>query len=303
MGNAFREVPDLLRYHRTWTERFAEHDVRNVFATALADLESVGFTDLAGRRVLDVGCGPRYGFALQCAAEGARVTAVDTRDVRPGFLPIVAWRTLVHDGPRVASKTLLRRVVFDRAYFGALERAAGRRLRHLSRGIRFVVADGADAAYPLPGDSFELIAAIAVVEHLHDVAAFAREVRRLLVPGGLFYAIIHNYYSLSGGHSPDWAYPDERPSERVPAWDHLRERRFVPSVYLNKLRPDQYRAALADELSVLAFEGRGIDHRSERPEGERFLTEDVARELGSYPRELLLTRSWCAICAREETDD
>jgi len=302
MDNRLREIPDLLKYHREWTERFAEHDVRNVFGTALADLETVGLADLAEKRVLDVGCGPRYGFALQCAARGARVTAVDTRDVRPAFLPMALWRAFAHDGPRVASKTLLRRVVFDRAYYSGLERAAGTRLRHLVRDIDFIVASGGAGGYNLPGESFELIAAIAVLEHIPDLAAFAGEVRRLLVPGGLFYAIIHNYYSLSGGHSPDWAFPDERPSERVPPWDHLRERRFVPSVYLNELRPDEYRATLARELNVLAFEGRGIDHRPGRPEGERFLTGDVAHELRSYPRDLLLTRSWCAICQRAEAD-
>ena len=62
-------------------------------------------------------------------------------------------------------------------------------------------------------------------------------------------------------------------------------------------------AALADELDVLVFEGRGIDHRPDELEGERFLVSDVAQELCSYPQELLLTRSWCAICRRGRADE
>jgi hypothetical protein len=33
-------------------------------------------------------------------------------------------------------------------------------------------------------------------------------------------------------------------------------------------------------------------------EGERFLTKEISGELSAYPRELLLTRSWCIICQK-----
>jgi len=137
-----------------------------------------------------------------------------------------------------------------------------------------------------------------VLEHVADVPGFAREIARILAPGGLFYGIIHNFYSLSGGHNPDWAYADERPSTRVPPWDHLRENLHPAFVHLNGLAPDAYRSALGETLEVLLFEGRDINHDAPGIEGERFLTPDIASELVAYPRDLLLTRSWCVIARK-----
>jgi SAM-dependent methyltransferase len=271
--------------------------VRNFFEKALRDLEAVGFVDLKGARVLDLGCGQTFPFALQCAVAGAEVTALDTEYVGADALPLALWKVVRHDGLKRSLKTGVRRLLFDRAYYRKLEAAAGRELRSRASKIRFVSADTQGFSYPLPEGGFDLVAANAVLEHVKDVGSTAAEVKRLLAPGGTFYAIIHNFYSLSGGHHPDWAYPDESPSQRVPPWDHLRENRFPAFVHLNRCRPEEYRAALGEHLDVLMFEGRGIDH-DPGFEGETLLTEELARELAAYPRELLLTRCWCAICRK-----
>jgi len=239
-----------------------------------------------------------FAFALQCAADGARVTALDTAYVRPDALPLAFARTLTRGGAKQAVKSATRRVLFGRRYYDALEREAGRPLRRRARDITFVQADAAAAGYPLATGSFDLVASNAVLEHVSDVPAFAREVARILAPGGWFYAIVHNFYSLSGGHHPDWAYADERPSGRVPPWDHLRENRHPPFVHLNRLRPEEYRAALGGALDVVLFEGRGINHDAPASEGERFLTPEIAAELSAYPRDLLLTRLWCVVARR-----
>jgi SAM-dependent methyltransferase len=293
-----REIRELLAYHGAWTERFAWHDVHNVYGRCRADLAQAGLGDVAGRRVLDLGCGPMFAFALQCAADGARVTALDTAYVRPDPLPLFLARTLARGGAKQAAKSAARRVLFSKRYYDALEREAGRPLRRRAREIAFVQTEAASAGYPLDAGSFDLVASNAVLEHVADVPAFAREVARILAPGGWFYAIVHNFYSLSGGHHPDWAYADERPSEHVPPWDHLRENRHPPFVYLNRLRPEEYRSALAGALDVVLFEGRGINHDVPAREGETFLTREVAAELAAYPRDLLLTRLWCVIARR-----
>jgi hypothetical protein len=129
-----------------------------------------------------------------------------------------------------------------------------------------------------------------VVEHVVDVVGFAAEIKRLLLPGGYSYGIIHNFYSLSGGHNLEWAYPDECPSLKVPLWDHLRESGFPSWAYLNRLKPEEYLNAFSRELEIILFEGRDINHNPGGLEGELLLTPELCAELAAYPRELLLTR-------------
>jgi SAM-dependent methyltransferase len=293
-----REARELLVYHAGSTTRFAEHDVHNVFGKAMRDLRSAGFGALAGKSVLDLGCGQRFAFALQCAAAGARVTALDTDYVRPDALPIALCRIARQNGVKRAVKSAVRRVLWDGRYYAALERSAGKPLRPFRSRIEFAVADPTGAHFPLPSGSFDLIASNAVLEHVTDVPGFAAEVARLLRPGGYFHAIIHNFYSLSGGHNLDWAFPDEHAPTDVPPWDHLRANRFPAWTTLNRLRPEQYRDAFAEHLEIVDFSGAGVDHDLGRPEGGRFLTTEVAAELASYPRDLLLTRLWRMICKK-----
>ena len=110
--------------------------------------------------------------------------------------------------------------------------------------------------------------------------------------------MIHNYYSISGGHNLEWAYPDTHPAPGVVPWDHLRSDQFPSHIYLNKLKPEDYKAAAAASLEVLLFESRDINHDAEGQEGEKFLTPEVRAELLQYPRELLLSRSYCIICKK-----
>lgn len=293
-----REIRELFSYHSKSTTRFAEHDVHNVFEKTIRALKQFGFNEIRGKRVLDLGCGQRYPFALQCAAAGAEVTALDLNYIKPDFLPLAFYRTIKHNGVKRAVKSLLRRALWDDKYYQALETSATRPLRSHQSKINFIVSDPTSANYPLPPCSFDLIASNAVLEHVIDVPKFAIEVARLLDSAGYFYAIIHNFYSLSGGHNLEWAFPHEYPSSNVPPWDHLRENRFPAWTYLNRCTPEQFKNTFARHLQILFFEGVGINHDSGELEGEHFLTPEIAAELKSYPRDLLLTRSWCMICKK-----
>jgi SAM-dependent methyltransferase len=160
------------------------------------------------------------------------------------------------------------------------------------------VADPQAASYPISSDEYDLIVSNAVLEHVYDVEKYFREVSRVLKKGGLSYGLVHNYYSISGGHNLEWAYPDTKPSTGVQPWDHLRGNQFPTHTYLNKLRPEEYKAAAAASLEVLLFESRDINHNTGGQEGEKFLTAEVQAELSEYPRELLLARSFCIICRK-----
>ncbi len=295
---ALGEVRSLLAYHRRHDARLAHHDHSNVYCKAVRDLNAFGLSGLAGRRVLDLGCGQRYAFALQACAAGATVTALDTDYVAPGPLPAMLWHMLRHDGLKRAAKSAVRMVLFDRRYYTQLEAESGTKLRSFAPRISFVVADPNAARYELASESFDVIASNAVVEHVRDVYQFAAEVKRLLAPGGCFYCIIHNFYSLSGGHNTDWSYPDDSPPANVPPWDHLRANRFPPWVYLNRLKPEEYEAAFSAHLDVVQFEGVDVNHDPGKTEGARFLTQDVEKELAAYPSTLLLTRAWSVICRK-----
>jgi len=292
------EILDLFSYHSRFSERFAEHDHNNVFQKVKRDLTKYEFGELKRKRVLDLGCGQRYPFSLQCAAAGAEVIALDTEYIKPDILPIAFYRTVKYSDLKRALKSAIRRLFFDRRYYRALEAIAGGTFNASRSLIEFIVADPTGTNYNLPDESFDLIVSNAVLEHVVDVPLFAREIERLLVSGGFFYSIAHNFYSLSGGHNMDWAFPDEFPSSKVPPWDHLRENKYPVSVYLNRHKPEDYQNAFSEHLEVVIFESRDINHDPGGWEGESFLTRELATELAEYPKELLLTRGWCIICRK-----
>jgi SAM-dependent methyltransferase len=294
-----RNAVELWRYQRDNAQRHAEHDYRQVFKTVLQDLAPFGVSSLADLNVLDLGCGQRFPFSLLCAAEEAHVTALDVSWVEPGLSAKGIVRTLRTSGPKRALKSVTRQVIFDPKYYGRLSALSGASRKDAHR-IHFVWTDPDSSVYPLPSARFDLVVSIAVLEHVRDVHAVAREVARVLKPGGIFYAFIHNYYSLSGGHRLEWAYPDTHPSQDVPPWDHLRSRRYPPDYFLNELRPEEYREAIGEVLEIELFEGRGESHEPGVLEGERFLVGPAAVELAEYPRDLLLTRSWCVVAHKPE---
>lgn len=254
-----KEFKELFTYQYKYVKNHARHDYQNVFCKAMRDLRPFGIASLTDKRVLDLGCGQRFPFALLLAANGADVTALDIDYVQPDFLPVAAWRIFQHSGLKRAAKSITRRLLFDRKYYHTLEFCAERPFKSASSRISFVVADPNSSRYSLSSNYFDLIVSNAVVEHIKDISGFVSEIHRLLKREGIFHAIIHNFYSLSGGHNLEWAYPDENPSTKVPPWDHLRGNKFPPFVYLNRLKPDKYLTAFKKYLKILLFEPRDIN--------------------------------------------
>jgi ubiquinone/menaquinone biosynthesis C-methylase UbiE len=113
----------------------------------------------AADTVLEVGCGTAA-LAAATAARGASVVATD-----------LSLRWLVLAGKRLASDS------------------TG------STGAVDLVACAAEAM-PFPDDSFDLVAAADVVEHVESPERFARECARVLRPGGLAFLATPNRYTL-----------------------------------------------------------------------------------------------------------
>jgi SAM-dependent methyltransferase len=294
----FQEIKDIYHYHERSTRDFAKHDYNNVYKKAIKDLGAFGFGSVKGKEVLDLGCGARFPFSLLAASEGANITALDISYVKPHALPVFFWKIARANGIKRAAKSVMRKALFDKMYLKQMEASAGMDLSPFIPKINFILADPTAADYPLPSDKYDLIASNAVLEHVDNVKKYFVEVSRLLKKGGLSYGHIHSYYSISGGHNLECAFPDTSPSSRVAPWDHLRSNQYPTHIYLNKLKPEDYKAAAAASLEVLLFEGRDINHNSGGLEGEKFLTPEVQIELPQYPRELLLTRSYCIICRK-----
>ncbi|MEO8765802.1 MAG: class I SAM-dependent methyltransferase [Ginsengibacter sp.] len=298
--NLFREFLDIYQYHKRWNEEHALHNYNNVYKKTIRDLNQFGLSKLNGIKVLDLGCGSTFPFSLAAAAEGAKVTALDLSYVKPDILPFFFVNLVKYNGLKRAFKSLARRLLFDKDYFKHFDKVAGIRLKPFIKSIKFIISDPHGTSYPLPDNTFDLIVSNAVLEHVGDVNQYFLEVNRLLNKGGLFSGRIHNFYSISGGHFLEWSLPDTNPSQRVPPWDHLRKNLFPTHIYLNKLKPEDFKnAAEKAGLEILLHEGRDVNHDGHGLEGEKFLTSEVREELSQYPRELLLTRAYSLICRKK----
>lgn len=297
-ASLLEEIKTIYNYHQRSTKEFAIHDYNNVYKKAINDLSNYGLGSMKGKEFLDLGCGARFPFSLLAASDGANVTALDISYVKPHALPVFFLKILLANGVKRAAKSVLRKSLFDKLYLRQLEASAAIELTSLIPKINFILADPAAANYPLPSNKYDLIVSNAVLEHVEDVKKYFAEVGRLLKKGGLSYGWIHNYYSISGGHNLESAYPDTNPSPRIAPWDHLRNNQYPTHIYLNKLKPEDYKTAAAASVEVLLFEVRDINHDAGGLEGEKFLTAEVQAELSHLPRELLLTRSYCIICKK-----
>jgi SAM-dependent methyltransferase len=277
-GSRIRTYRALLRLHSQGTEQFARNDFYGLFNDATRTIRERLASEPGDVRILDVGCGHRPGVAVLFHSLGAEVIGIDYDIVHPRF----SWRgvpvEVQRNGLERTLKTLGRRLLVDRRYYRELERLSGRPLRFEGLDLREMDA----CKLEFPDESFDFIYSAWVFEHLHDVDAAAREISRVLRPGGVARIWTHLFPSLSGGHCFDWSDPDNAPSTTVPPWDHLRGNRYPAHVFLNKLRADEYLRIFAKYVS--------IEDESYVCEGRDLLTEELKRELWDYS-EADLTRN------------
>lgn len=268
----YHEALTDARMHRagylSWRDHLASLDIRPM-----------------GLDVLEIGTGDRAPLALQLAADGAHVTAIDIRPVHLGWRrPLMWWSLLRSDGAREAIRTVVVDLFHTIRYWRVLGRLAGRRLPmyRISVGV-------ADAArLPHEDGSFDLVVSSAVWEHLRDVRAATREVNRVLRPGGVAMIQIALFPSLRGGHQAAWH--SVAPGRRtLGPWEHLRDGAAPAPTYLNGWRESQYREVIGEEVEVVDWESGPL-------EGQEYLTAAIRHELAAFSeRDLLLpwVTAWC----------
>jgi len=272
----------------------ARHDHDEAFASLLARLRALTGREPTTWRVLDLGCGFTYPNVLLLGALGADVTGADVLEgfARDGAGALAGvWRRQGVSAARALPKAC-RQKLRAALYHRQLARRAGRRL---PRDVRLASYDGLHL--PFPDAAFDAVTSTAVLEHVADLDAFAREVARVLRPGGVADMLWHNYYALSGNHLPDdlcRAYPWGHLSGTLPPLSPALARNHP---FLNRATPAVIEAAFARSLRIARIVGADAAHRLAGEagfsyEGEDLLTPELARQLAAHPRELLLTRAY-----------
>ncbi|MCG8459489.1 MAG: class I SAM-dependent methyltransferase [Holophagales bacterium] len=274
----------MVRYGWRHNRDFAREHYA-VFQRLQRDLEPHFPNGLGGVRVLEVGSGKMMWLTLLLASCGARATGIDTEWAEPGFSPLKYVRIARANGLERAVRTLVWDALFARSYYRELAAIAPFELRFDRLDARRTSVTELELE---PG-AFDLVVSHEVFEHLPDVEAALARLARVLDPRGLTYIYIHNFSSVSGGHHIAWKYPDTEPSETVPPWDHLRDRRFpdIPS-WINGWREGRYREAFERHFEIL-------DWLPGEREGEALLTPELRSELAAYTEDELLTKGFTVV--------
>ncbi len=261
----FSDVKTVIAYHEKLTGYLYKY-------TGLAAKEA---------RILDLGCGQTAAQTILFHTDGARVIGIDIEVPTYKMNIPIFFRVVKLNGVERALKSLARHLLFDKEFFLKLSEEYGKPLVFENIDVRIVDAK----SMMFESSSFDLIFSTAVFEHIDDVLGAVKEVDRVLKPSGIGMISIHLFPSMSGGHCLEWIFPDRFSSSKIPPWDHLRDNKYSPNTYLNKLTINQYRDIFRSCTNVIEEETV--------KEGEKFLSKELELELGKkgYSKEDLLTRA------------
>jgi SAM-dependent methyltransferase len=230
-------------------------------------------------RVLDVGCGQRAPMTCLLDAAGARVTGIDVERPTGPLSTLALVRASLPYGMDRTMKSVGRRLLgYDRIFYRNIGRFVDGPIRPRDVDLRLMDVSHLE----FPDDEFDLIYSALAFEHVADVAGAVRELWRVCrKPRALIVVRIHLFTSITGGHNQ----PQELAAAGgpLPPWAHLLDERYLPSIYLNRVRLDDYLRFFA-----ACFELRDV-HKKVDPEAVPLLTPEVAHSLPQYSREELLT--------------
>lgn len=276
-ASMLHQLSHLVRYKLANRDRFAAVHFED-FMRIRAVLEREWGEQARGKTILEIGCGQWRANVVLFAALGHKVIGIDP-ELPPSSLR-EQFAFVREHGIQRAAKSIASDALFRRGFVARLLKQLATERRELPPTLLRVAGE----KLPLPDESVDAVISNNVFEHVANVPAVVKEMRRVLKPGGIAHVIIHPFAAFSGGHHLATIGHEGtlgRPLA-IPAWDHLRKNLHPSGVYLNRLREADYRAAFEANLQTVEWHRRG-------PEGEQYLTPEIERELSHYTRRELLT--------------
>ena len=246
------------------------------FRSVVATLEPyVG--SVKGKTILDVGCGRRYSLTLLLHNFGNKVVGADPRYIGINTPFIVRWwKALRADGLEAFGRAVIFTMAMkNRTYYGALRKLCDFPLD--TDGIEIEHTDL--TRLPFPDETFDIAVSVDFFEHMTNVSETVSELKRVMKAGGVIYIHIHIFTGLSGGHQHDW-----EDTRKIPPWDHLRQEKHKPPIYLNRLRKDELLSILKANFGILEVK----DYI--REQARELLTDEIRAELSEYSEEELILR-------------
>ena len=246
-GGALRsafEVRELVKHHRRDLQSRVAAEI-SLLDTAGASIEEKLGIHLEGLRMLDVGAGQRLMQMTYFALRGNEVVGIDRDLVVRGYRPWDYVRMAQSNGLKRVAKTLARKTLgIDRAYHRELLNQLGSSGSASRQTVRQMDAGRMD----FDDGSFDFVYSFRVFQHVEDPIRVAREMARVVAPGGAAYAAFLPYTATNG--CLDLRMLSGRAGE-LPPWPHLQKvsRDTVEeSAYLNRLRVDEWRALFSDAM-------------------------------------------------------
>jgi len=149
---------------------------------------------------------------------------------------------------------------------------------------KFLVGDILD--FEIKNNSLDLIFSEDVFEHLPPptIRKILPKMARWLKPSGIALIRPNIFTGITGGHLLEWyAQNLNTTRKRSEAWEHLRQNRFVPNTYLNKLSRKEYRKMFSKCFIIEEEIVKNPDL------GRSFFTNKIKKELVLYPEEELFS--------------
>lgn len=286
IGERIRLYISQLLWAGKYTKRYAEDHC--MWFGRLRETLKPYIQDFNGLRILDIGCGMLYWQTMMLHSLGAKVTGIDHEYIRSDRKADKYLHLLKTQG----LERMLKTFYWDYSYRGKYEKALQECTPFPLIKNNLDLYEHKAETLPFADNSFDLVVSHEVLEHIADIPQAISEIKRVLKPGGFTYHTIHLFSSISGGHHMEWKFPDEKPSTKVPAWDHLRKKQFPehPS-WLNELPESAFKEAFYNIFDVLLWEPSVY-------EGKTQLTPEIRQELAQYTEEALLKKGVIVVATK-----